>query len=254
MFSGFTAEQLAQFRLKYDLFLRLQCRRSDAFREFVVAPSHKTFTKWANEDYSLLPSFHCASGETKVVFWNDRCDVVIKIPFLFYEYEDGMRSWLDHCACEARNYELARREGLDGLFASCIKLMDFEFDDAVLPVYMMEYLECDEESINESCEIVFEQHYRDEVPMREDDDAGEYEDEMWDTYNDVDTKDIVEALLIESWGEDTYCKFSQFCQRNLINDIHQGNIGECPCGFKIVDYSGYGEICEAAQSPGWWKL
>ena len=53
--------------------------------------------------------------------------------------------------------------------------------------------------------------------------------------------DWIGVHFIKEYGEEEYCRLSDFLVEHRINDLHCGNIGEICGKMVLIDYAGYHE-------------
>lgn len=154
------------------------------------------------------------SGATRYVFYDlNNHDYVYKIDR--FEY-DGF------CKTEAYNYSKAKEEHIEDFFAECDFVLSYEGRE----IYAMEFIECDEDSIESDlyCKIKSLEC------------MDEYETE--DFLYDLDSEGKVRELINFYFDHYDVKKFFEFCDFNEINDIHVGNIGYKNGKIKVLDYAG----------------
>lgn len=181
--------------------------------------------------YEYMPSdIQYASGASRVAIWDECCDFVIKIAF--------SKNYEKYCQHEVEVYAAAVKEGLEDNFAWCVCYQEPEEceDDYRPGIYVMEYMECDEEAVRDSAwKYGYESYCRERgLDSSNYDHAEDYDDWNWNEDNEM-VLDYIEAQM----DEETRRAFCVFMMKWQVSDIHEGN-----CGFKnnrmvIVDYAGW---------------
>ena len=237
-----------------------ELRADPNFATFLDYPSGRNFDEW-----SMNRGPECEvqafRGECKGVIIEDGAPYVIKIPFFHYGTREDAKAvcapLFDYCRAEARNYALAVKEDVACYFAPCYKLMDYVVDeDNTIPVYVMEYVECDACDVREKCYDLFYAQCVDKygADYTEDWDGEimEFDDLVSSWYEDMESE--IDILLEDQFREG-YVEFSSFCANNYINDLHPGNVGTDRFGcLKVIDYSGFGQITAKANEREWWNV
>ena len=182
------------------------------------------------------------SGCTKFVIGDDNCDYIIKFQPPYVDEDAGE---FDYCAREVEIYQEAVRAGYADKFAWCAKLFDYEVDDWVLPIYVMEWCQCSYDMIDDEMD---DWHY---TKFCSSHGINKGEDDAYEKYCDSRNSHEVEfdermmEWAYSVWGLDYHnpddYDFCRFMKRMSINDIHSGNWGWCNNQLVLVDYSGYGE-------------
>jgi len=228
----------------------------DGFNKFIEKPCEYYWCDAEKEirNYSDDISFH--SGATKGVMVDANLNWVVKIPFLYerhnldwncekqayerYEWHDLS----DYCKIEWRNYAAAVDFNVSECFAQTYYLGDFHN----IPIYIQEYLDCDESYVNSRAYDSAYNAYRNEW----DDDLTEEEreDEFSDSFYDWDGEEQMESLTYEMWGGKLSERFWNFCSLNDIDDLHTGNWSISGDKLVAVDFSGYG-CAPIMNNRGW---
>lgn len=226
----------------------------EQFVDFLKAPCGARFETWAYGDFPAKHGVECAQGETKGVIIKDELPYVIKLPFLFYQTyttngtKGELRPEFDYCRAEARNFAVALKEGYSRPFAACYKVCDYIYDETVLPIYVMEKMNCDEDEVYGECS----EYVRSNMLTCDDlsKSKSEIEEIIEDTIHDCDPQ--------LDWIADQYDlpALPAFCSQNYINDVHNANIGFDYLGRpKIIDYSGFGAISRVSvNDKEWWDV
>lgn len=173
------------------------------------------------------------SGVTRLVFWDtDYCDYVIKIA-LNQKYEK-------YCQHEVEVYAAAVDEGVSDSFAWCTCYSEpVEEEEVYVPgIYVMEYLDCNEEAVSDSAWSYGYKKYCEERGI----DGSDWE--ATDDYNEWRWDEGEETVLdyMESMMSTEYLKtFEVFMRKWWINDIHEANVSFANDGrLVIIDYAGWG--------------
>lgn len=208
------------------------------FTEFLRSGRSKDWHNfyWENQASICNMGIELYSGATKGVIADEDCCYVIKLPFL--NDRDGEPAF-DYCRAEWRNFLKAREQGLEEHFAWIEKVVDY----LGYPVYVMEYIEVDEE--------------------RNSSEAYKYITSKWEETNDEDEleyrenrcftdEDSMLELAYHEWGSDCR-RMEAFLFDNLINDLHAGNVGWRDGELVLCDYSGYGAV-ERCDEHNWWDV
>lgn len=144
-----------------------------------------------------------------------------------------------YCKREAEIYEEAKKKGLAKYFAWTHYICEYQD----YGVYAMEYLNCDEETVDDRSsdycwELYCEDNDLDEEKAREDWDI---RDEFWDSYNDsTDHTYGVVRYLFSLISAGDAIKLDQLMWDWNINDMHAGNWGLRGNQLVMCDYAGYG--------------
>ena len=188
--------------------------------------------------YSIIrgeyTSFPCdmeyACGASRLVVWDtDYCDFVVKIA-LDEDYEK-------YCQHEVEIYQAAVKEGLADKFAWCMCYSEPNYEDGSYRpgIYVMEYVDCDEEVVYDSAwkygyESFCEANGYDSSNY---DAADEYND--WNYCDNDMVLDYMEAQM----DEETRKAFCIFMMKWNITDIHCGNAGFISNRMILTDYAGW---------------
>lgn len=144
-----------------------------------------------------------------------------------------------YCKREVEIYEEAKKEGLAKYFAWTQYICEYQGRG----IYAMEYLDCDEETVDDRSsdycwELYCEDNDLDEEEAREDWDI---RDEFWDSYNDsTDHTYGVVRYLFSLISAGDAVKLDQLMWHWDINDMHAGNWGLRGKQLVMCDYAGYG--------------
>lgn len=181
-----------------------------------------------NIDYLELPwNFMYDSGASRLVIWDmGYLDYVIKLP-IRPEYER-------YCIHEVELYHKAVEAGVEAQFGWCEKIGDYDG----VPVYAMEYLDCDYDEISDATYTWGYEKYCSEqkIDSSLESSRKQYNSHYWDTYED--------SSLLLDWFEDHLIKpvaaaFDRFINECEISDIHPGNIGYRDTEIVLCDYAGW---------------
>lgn len=223
-------------------------RQTKEFEEFTKDPWSKSFTHLCAAIHEIFPDFTfiADSGETKFVIIPEDYDVVFKFPNAPVKHDYS----IDYCLVEARNYRAAVKSHLDKYFAWCDKLFDVYTPNGYYPIYVMEKVDCDEQSINEELMDWFNSNYTEPDSEATDEEKFEYEDTLQEF---SDGSSIAVDLWFESIFPDDYMRLIQFFSHNLIDDIHSGNLGYRNGEIVIIDYCGYSTLFDSKLPKDWYS-
>lgn len=192
-----------------------------------------TIHEWAMEKNTLLEDegIRVYHGETKACIISDELENwVIKVGFC---YPEDVREEHDEnfCELEVSYYKEAAEEGLGEFFAATYPLCtrgDIKF-------FIQERAENDEEVISDSFyNYESKLYYEDKGSDDEDDEDSSY---IYDAVDGMDDEDRVYAIFEDHKRVN---ELVDFCSKNHINDLHEGNFGITKDGnHKIIDFSGY---------------
>lgn len=173
-----------------------------------------------------------AYGASRLVIWDeDYCDYVIKVAL--------GKSFEKYCKREVEVYAAAVKEGLQDSFGWCMCYSEpVEEEENYVPgIYVMEYLDCNEDEVYDDAWC----HGYKEYCRSHGLDASNYDNaSQYDNWNEGDDSDLVLDLLESNMSNEYRRMFEVFMCKWKITDIHQGNIS-CLCDGhrKIVDYGGW---------------
>lgn len=208
-----------------------------AGRKFIVSPTYQTFHNMMRsyDDCELWD----AHGATKGVVGCGRWDFVIKLPFK----ED-----IDYCAIEVANYNASKEYDCSHMMAWTIRL------DRIygMPIYAQEYVECNEEDVQDSVsKKAYEQWIDEGKPCDED----TIKEEGYNMDDEADAQEYFyeyeyDSCAWEEWDgvgtlfEDDYTEKEMRALNNWIDnvgccDLHSGNVGYKDDVIVLVDFSGY---------------
>ena len=182
--------------------------------------------------YQYLPNYiQYAYGASRLVLWDDSyCDYVIKVA--------QNKNCEKYCQHEVEIYQAAVKEGVADSFAWCACYREPDWDEGEPGIYVMEYLDCNEDDVYDDAWIYGYKEYCRSHGL----DASNYDNA--DEYDDWKQDDDIGLVLdlLESSMDDEYKRiFEMFMCKWNITDIHQGNISNEYGGYrKIVDYAGWG--------------
>lgn len=167
-----------------------------------------------------------AYGATRLVVWDwDNTDFVVKIPL--------GTDCFKYCDKEVSLYQASLTEGVDRYFA-WTEFVDFYHD---WPIYAMEFVDCDQDSIEDSVYTsAFENWCAETGSDMDDEDA---KDEFSDYYFD-EICDFVYDWIYDQIGSLAAKALETFINVNRINDIHASNVGFKDGQVVIVDYASFG--------------
>jgi len=178
-----------------------------------------------------LPSdIEWASGATRVVVWRIGADYVIK-----FGWDAGDEKY---CAREYEIYRDAVKFGVSDYFGWCERAIEPE-NNYGIGVYVMEYLNCDEETIDDSSfELAFH-NYCEENGVEENSDSREdFSEWYWESDESTDTP--LEYFLNEIKDCAKRHDVDEFVCNEDISDLHAGNFGYRDDTLVICDYASYG--------------
>ena len=222
-------------------------RQTKEFEEFTKDPWSQSFYNLCAAINKVFPDFvfDSDSGETKFVIIPENYDVVFKFPNIPAKHGSS----IDYCLVEARNYRAAVEKHLDKYFAWCDKLFDVYTPNGYYPIYVMEKVNCDEQSINEELMNWFDSNY-DEPDSKDEKEMIEYEDTLQEF---SDGSSVAVDLWFESIFPDDYMRLIQFFATNFIDDIHSGNLGYRNGEIVITDYCGYRALFDSKLPKDWYS-
>ena len=185
--------------------------------------------------YDLPYDMQWNNGASRLVIWDeDYCDYVIKVALC-----EKFEKFNQH---EVEVYEAAVKEGLADNFAWCTCYSQPQYDEFgeyVAPgVYIMEYVDCDEDAVYDS---TWKHGYEEYCAMKGLD-ASDYSDEQIRSYDDWNCGEEDDMVLdyIESSMSDSMRKaFCLFMMKWWITDIHYQNVGFVGNRMVMVDYAGW---------------
>ena len=198
---------------------------------FNVSDPTSIINSW---DYCSMPDgLWYSYGASRLVIWDeDYCDYVIKIAL-----DDRYEKFCQH---EVEVYAAAVKEGLDAQFAWCMCYSKPHYNDEgvceVPGVYVMEYVDCDEDAAED---ITWKYGYEQYCSLNGLD-SSDFDSE--DAYNDWNQGETEERVLdyMESLMSPEYRRaFEVFMCKWWITDIHTQNVGFKGPNMVIVDYAGW---------------
>lgn len=181
------------------------------------------------------------AGATRIVMWDEDLDYVIKFSPCFYG------SCQQYGEDEVNAYKAATECGIEDAFAWCEKLFDYTFCSSeygfceTFPIYVMEYCDCSEESLEDESESYHFLKYCAEngLDPKDEDSLIEFEG----SNRKSSTVQLI-SYALHKWGRSAAWNmaFIDFVITTRINDLHGGNWGYDENGLlKLTDYAGYGE-------------
>lgn len=178
---------------------------------------------WYNDSDYADEGYLVTSGCTRYVLFFDECtEYVIKF--------DKRHIKHSYCSREVEVYNEALKDNQAEYFAYIAPLVTIGGVD----FYLQERADCCEESIED---MFFE--YSEKVVSEEvyDGKTDAWYSARWEAMDEFDTEDRLNAIYGEHSDTD---ELIQFCYKNKINDLHQGNFGYNHNGFPVmIDYCGY---------------
>lgn len=187
-----------------------------------------------NADWSMFPDdMRFGYGASRLVIWDeDYCDYVIKIA-LHEDYEK-------YCQHEVDIYEAAAKEGLADKFAWCCCYSEPErCGDMYMPgIYVMEYVDCDEDAVYDSAWVYGYKSYCEMkgIDSSNYDHAEEYNNWNWRA---ADDNEMIMDYLEGQVSEEKIRAFNVFMAKWQITDIHSQNVGFKGNRMVMVDYAGW---------------
>lgn len=181
----------------------------------------------------FLGDLQFAYGASRLVIWDeDYCDYVIKVA--------RGKSCEKYCKREVEVYAAAVKEGLQDSFGWCMCYSEpVEEEDNYVPgIYVMEYLDCNEDEVADDAWTYGYKEYCRSHGLDDSnyDNADEYND--WN----CDEDECMYLEYFESEMDSDYLRaFEVFIGKWRITDLHNANFS-CgkPSEMKIVDYAGWG--------------
>lgn len=180
--------------------------------------------------YNRPEGMEYSYGASRMVIWDEYCDYVVKIA-LDERYEKL-------CQHEVEVYQAAEKEGLEDNFAWCAcyiePCMDSDFYHC--GVYVMEYVDCDEDAAYDSAWKYGYETYCRERGL----DSTNYNSVSdFDNWNCAEDEEMI-LDYIESFMDGEKLKaFCVFMMKWWINDIHQANVGFKGGRMVLTDYAGW---------------
>ena len=186
-------------------------------------------------NYSNMPNYMQFSyGASRLAIWDtEYCDYVIKVA-LDERYEK-------YCQHEVEVYEAAVKEGLADNFAWCMCYAQPQYDDEgeyeTPGIYVMEYVDCDEDvNMDEVWKYGYSQYCKERgLDSSSYDYADEYDEWSYDGIDEDLTLEYVESYVP---GE-LLRTFVVFMSKWHITDIHTQNIGHIGNRVVMLDYAGW---------------
>lgn len=185
-------------------------------------------------DYCSMPDGMWYSyGASRLVIWDtDYCDYVVKIA-LDEKYEK-------FCQHEVEVYEAAVKEGLADTFAWCMCYAEPQYNDEgeykVPGIYVMEYVDCDEDVNSDEIWKYGYSQYCKERGL--DSSSYDYADD-YDEWNREEDDGLVLDYVESQMSDEQRRLFNVFMMKWWISDIHNQNIGHIGNRIVILDYAGW---------------
>lgn len=176
----------------------------------------------------LPANIEWAYGATRLVVWDWDCpDFVVKIPL--------GTDCFKYCKREAEIYHTAVVDGVDRYFAWCDYMGEYDG----WPIYAMEFVDCDRDSIEDSCYTSAYENWCKENGY------DPFDLDVSDEFNDMYySSEICYNSIIDWFYEQVSdvieMALRKFIGRNKINDIHSGNLGYLNDHVCLCDYAGFG--------------
>ena len=185
-------------------------------------------------NYMNMPgSMTYAYGASRIAIWDeDYCDYVVKIA-LDERYEK-------FCQHEVEVYEAAIKEGLADTFAWCMCYAEPQYNDEgeykVPGIYVMEYVDCDEDVNSDEIWKYGYSQYCKERGL--DSSSYDYADD-YDEWNCEEDDGLVLDYVESQMNDEQRRLFNVFMMKWWISDIHNQNIGHIGNRIVILDYAGW---------------
>lgn len=186
-----------------------------------------------NADYDMFPyDMEYSNGASRLVIWDsDYCDYVIKIAL-----DQKFEKFNQH---EVEVYRAAVKEGFADNFAWCACYQEpMICDDWYVPgIYVMEYVDCDEDAV---ADTTYKHGYEEYCETHGLDSSNWDSIDEYDKWYEGDSEDRV-LDYIESLMSSEYRKaFEVFMCKWWITDIHEQNVGFKGNHMVMIDYAGWG--------------
>lgn len=179
--------------------------------------------------YNLPDDMHYNWGASRVVVWDDECDYVIKIARGPFDEKYNVH--------EVEVYAAAVEEGLEETFAWCACYIEpVDYGDVSVPgIYVMEFLEGDEEDISQRAYDCGLNNYCEThgITYPTSDTCDDYERTV---NEDEEIMELVESTM----PQHKRGLFERFLIDWNVSDIHCGNVLFRNDTYVICDYAGYG--------------
>ena len=218
---------------------------------------------WEDLEDVWNDNIHLNFGISRGCLVDDEYPFVVKFDVLTPCYDD----YFDFCSKEVDFYKDAEKESLSQYFsrASFIgyynkEIVTYNFDvygDAFNPNGNNEdFLECLQKDIDDrrNAEMSYEKEkitisiplyaYERAEPLSYFSASFEETTRAHSVYKNsplIMRTDWIGVHFIKEYGEEEYCRLSDFLVKHRINDLHCGNIGEICGKMVLIDYAGYHE-------------
>ena len=185
-------------------------------------------------NYMNMPEdMRYAYGASRLVIWDDDyCDYVIKIAF--------NENYEKFCKHEVEVYEAAVKEGLADSFAWCMCYAEPQYDDEgkyqVPGIYVMEYVECNEDMVSDT---TYRHGYEQYCSMRGLDSSSFESMAEYADWNEGDSEDMVLDYMESLMTPEYKRMFEVFMCKWWVTDIHEQNVGFKGSKMVITDYAGW---------------
>lgn len=202
--------------------------RTEQIMDTLIAHGFESDKTYNMSGLGLPANIDWAYGATRLVVWDwDYPDFVVKIPLDVDCFK--------YCEREAEIYRTAVVSGVDRYFAWC-DFIDYYND---WPVYAMEFVNCDSDTIeDESYSSAYKSWCEENGYDSEDE---EVSDEFNDLYYSSDLcSDSILDWFYDQVSDVIKDALYKFIGKNRVNDIHAGNIGLQNGHVILVDYAGFG--------------
>lgn len=183
--------------------------------------------------YDGLPGdLRYAYGVSRLVIWDeDYCDYVIKIA--------REKSYEKYCKREVEIYAAAAKEGLQDSFGWCMCYSEpvEEVENYVPGIYVMEYLDCNEDEVADDA---WSYGYKEYCRSHDLDDSNYDNVDEYNNWN-CNEDDAMYLDYFESEMDSDYLRaFEIFISKWCVTDLHNANFScGTPSQMKIVDYAGW---------------
>ena len=185
-----------------------------------------------NADYDVFPyDMEYSNGASRLVIWDSEyCDYVIKIAL-----DQKFEKFNQH---EVEVYRAAVKEGFADNFAWCICYQEpMICDDWYVPgIYVMEYVDCDEEAVSDSAWIYGYESY---CKMKGFDSSTYDHADEYNEWNWCEDDDMVLEYIEAHINEEKRKAFNVFMAKWWVTDVHSQNVGFKGNRMVMVDYAGW---------------
>lgn len=175
-----------------------------------------------------------ATGATRFVLIGPNLDYVVK-------FQDPTDEYDDYGEAEVNIYNAAVVAGFGEKFAWCSKLMEYQWKEFIIPIYVYEYAQCSPATISDDS---YDYHYNNFCASKGyDPKSREARSQWWREGGECSTSAGLVEYAVSVWQ---FCnelaeEFVAFLNRNKVNDLHSGNWGYIEGNLVLIDYAGFGE-------------